>query len=234
MKKLFSILPILMLAVVLVSTVAAGKKSVNLYLVGDGTIAQTSAHGEQGWGQALSTYLQDNVVIKSYAQPDASTKTSIDNGTWDRLLVNLHRGDVVLVQYGHNDEQETNKEQHASIAEIEKTLYLLTKAIKKERAKVVLCTPIARRVYNEHTESLADTHGAYSEAIRRVAEASETPLIDLTTITMKWLNSNDKEVSAKYYADDTHLTEEGAAEVARLAIEAAKKQELKALVKIAK
>ncbi len=231
MKKVFSILSVLMLAVVLISTVAAGKKSVNLYLVGDGTVAEHAVEDvARGWGQALPTYLQDNAFVQNYAKSGGSTKSFLLGGEWDNVLSQLQRGDVLLLQFGHNDEQASDPKLYSSVADFEFNLQEMLKQAKKKRAKVILCTPLARRIFNDHLGKLADTHGAYSEAVRRVAEATNTPLVDLCAITMDWLNTADRDVTLTCYADNVYLTETGATEVARMVAEEINKQGIKCLI----
>ena len=76
-------------------------------------------------------------------------------------------------------------------------------------------------------------------ATRQVAEKLNVPLIDLQKLTEEWVNELGDEPSKKMYLwtepsgkfpegrkDDTHLCEMGAKEVARLAMEECKKQQL--------
>jgi len=71
-------------------------------------------------------------------------------------------------------------------------------------------------------------------AVRQVAEKLNVPLIDLQKLTEDWVNSLGDEPSKKMFLwteskekfpegrkDDTHLSESGATEVARLAMEEA-------------
>ncbi len=237
MKKIVSILSLLLVAIFLMPTIASAKKPVSVYLIGDETVANSHNSAQCGWGQALSANLTDDAVVKNFAKAGSSTKSFIAEGEWEKVKEQLRRGDVLIIQFGHNDENADNPAHYTSIADYEKNLQELIKQANKEKAKVILCTPIARRVYNIHTNQLVDTHGAYTKAVRRIAQATKTPIVDLSAMTMHWLNSVDKKTAAGFYYDTIHLTENGAADVAHMVAEEIQKQEIKGvayLVKVAK
>src|SRR5690606_22937962 len=99
-------------------------------------------------------------------------------------------------------------------------------------------TSIVRRKFDDNGK-LTDTHGDYPVATRQVAQKLKVPLIDLQKITEKWVNDLGDQPSKEMYLwtepddkfpegrkDDTHLSESGAIEVARLAMEEAQKLDL--------
>lgn len=107
-------------------------------------------------------------------------------------------------------------------------------------ASPMLATPVARRKFDA-AGKLVDTHGAYPEAVRTVAKSTQTPLLDLTTATMRWLQAVGNEPSRKFFMwiepgvyskipdgrkDDTHFVEAGATAVAKLATDDIRTQRL--------
>ena len=58
---------------------------------------------ERGWGQMLPLFLDSTVAVHNAAVNGRSSKSFIDEGRWAAVLTRLRPGDVVLVQFGHND-----------------------------------------------------------------------------------------------------------------------------------
>ena len=196
----------------------------------------------RGWGQVLPTFLDEKVVVKNHAKDSRSTKSFLAEGRWDKVMKKLNKGDVVIIQFGHNDAI-NNPSLFSNPQQYAENLGLMIRQAKSAGAYPIICTPIAGRVFIG--DSLQYIHGEYPFEAKRIAETEETPLVDLTTITMKWLDSLGDERSKSYYvyklmpgeykmypngkSDDYHLRLNGAVEVAKLFSEAVKVQEIKPL-----
>ena len=75
----------------------------NILLAGDSTVADypESQRPMTGWGQALrELFAPENVVVKNFAKPGATTKTFMEEGLWDDLRNAITPGDLVLIQFG--------------------------------------------------------------------------------------------------------------------------------------
>jgi len=83
----------------------------------------------------------------------------------------------------------------------------------------VLLTPIERRQFSGST--IVETHGAYPAAVAAVADATGTPLIDMTAKTRALLEGLGPDASVPLFAtgDNTHLSAVGAPMVAKLVVE---------------
>lgn len=209
--------------------ISAGKKPVTLFLVGDSTMAdnlELDATPERGWGQLLPSYQTGNVVVANFSGAKESTKSVLLEGTWKEVTSRLHRKDIVFIELGHNDEQSLDVQHYTTVDVFEDNLMTMVKEAKKKGAKVVLLTPIARRYY---LDSVAyPRHGAYPEAVRRVAKCMQVPVIDLTAKSEAWLVEVGEEASAPYYTEDNvNLTEDGALLIGRMAVEDLQKKEFK-------
>lgn len=66
-------------------------------LAGDSTVTD-----DAGWGVGFATRLVPGTACVNLAQGGRSSKSFRDEGWWDRVLET--RGDVVLIQFGHNDQ----------------------------------------------------------------------------------------------------------------------------------
>lgn len=150
MKK--TLLPILLLGVLAIVCAAAGKKPVTLFMVGDSTMAdkeELDASPERGWGQLFPTYLQGNIVIQNHARNGRSTKSFMAQGRWAEVMNRIHRGDIVIIQFGHNDAKQSDPERYASIADYENNLIRMISEAQEKKAHVILCTPISRRYFKD-------------------------------------------------------------------------------------
>src|SRR5690606_6741029 len=101
----------------------------------------------------------------------------------------------------------------------------LSRYIATARAKgatPVLVTPVARLLYD--FGALLDTHGRYTQAMKRVAHEQEVALIDLNASSMAWIRSLGEQGAQPYFmfvpeqgkADGTHFSVAGATAVACL------------------
>lgn len=193
---------------------------------------ELDASPERGWGQLFPTYLTGNIVIENHAKNGRSTKSFLEEHRWEEVLKRIKRGDIVLIEFGHNDTKISDPRRYASIELYEENLMKMVTEAKKKGAKVVLATPISRRYFKEGV--FYPRHGGYPEALRRVAKRMDVPCLDLETTTAEWLRSLGDEASKSYYMnvapgectkfpegkiDDTHLKESGALVVGRMAVE---------------
>lgn len=76
-----------------------------LYVIGDSTAAHhTRTPTIQGWGTPFLDYFDPaRITAVNAARGGRSTRTFITEGSLDALVAKLRPGDIVLVQFGHND-----------------------------------------------------------------------------------------------------------------------------------
>ena len=77
-----------------------------VFLCGDSTgkNEDNNPDGMWGWGsQAYTVFDANKCVFQNQAKAGRSTRTYIDEGRWEEVYNSLQRGDVVLIQFGHND-----------------------------------------------------------------------------------------------------------------------------------
>ncbi len=233
MKK--SILSLLVLVALTILCVSANKRPVTLFMVGDSTMADKTdldASPERGWGQLFPTYLTGNIVVENHAKNGRSTKSFIDEGRWDEVVSRIKRGDIVIIQFGHNDEKLEDAKRYTTIELYEANLMKMVQEAQKKHANVILCTPVSRRYFKDG--KFYPRHGAYPEAVRRVARRMNVPCLDLEQSTADWLVTLGDEASKPYYMnvlpgectmypegkeDNTHLREAGALVIGQMAME---------------
>ncbi|NCB83578.1 MAG: rhamnogalacturonan acetylesterase [Bacteroidia bacterium] len=244
--------------------ISSDKRPVHILMAGDSTMAdkvltktvKDSLTGittevpflERGWGQLLPEFINQKAVVKNYAKNGRSTRTFIEEGLWTDLLTNTRKGDVVIIQFAHNDGALTKTERYTNPAQFRLNFIAFVAEIKAKRATPILCTPVARRKFNE-TGELVPTHGEYPEIIRTVAREQRVPLVDMEKLTSGWLQKEGVESSKKFFHkfvpgesplyplgldDNTHFNESGARIVAGLFVKETQKLRIKSFSKLIK
>jgi lysophospholipase L1-like esterase len=76
-----------------------------LFLLGDSTVRSGGQNGGQwGWGEHLSPWLDaSRIQLANHAMAGRSSRTYLREGRWTTVRAHLKPGDVVLIQFGHND-----------------------------------------------------------------------------------------------------------------------------------
>lgn len=199
-----------------------------VFIAGDST---ASAYGperapREGWGQQLQGFLDPKAfVVRNHAQSGRSARSFVAEGWFDGMAKDMRKGDVLLIQFGHNDEKiedptRYNEPQRA----FPEWLMRYVDLARAKGATPILVTPVARRKFDRG--QLLDTHGLYAQAVRDLAQRERIGLIDLTTLSMDWLRAAGDEASKAYFMhvpaqdqqDDTHFQQRGAVMVACLVV----------------
>jgi DNA sulfur modification protein DndE len=205
-----------------------------LFMAGDSTMADKPPDlPERGWGMVLPRFFRDPAIVRNHAVNGRSTKSFIDEGRWQAIVDELREGDVVIIQFGHNDEKKEDPTRYADPATtFRENLRRFVSDVRSRRASPILATPVARRKFDA-SGRLTATHGEYPDAIRAVAADAKVPLLDLERSTSTWLQEVGDEPSKRFFMwiepgkypglpdgrqDDTHFVEAGALHVAELAI----------------
>ncbi|MDB4890151.1 MAG: WD40-like beta Propeller containing protein [Gemmatimonadetes bacterium] len=83
-----------------------------VFHIGDSTVRNGSgngANGQWGWGDMMSCYFDTTRVnVVNRALGGRSSRTYLTQGHWDRTLPMIKRGDLVIMQFGHNDASAVN------------------------------------------------------------------------------------------------------------------------------
>lgn len=228
---------ILIVSWVFLVTSFASAQQTTIYTIGDSTMANKpnpDENPERGWVQMLPQFFNNEVTIDNRAVNGRSTKSFIDEKRWDSVHKMLKRGDYVFIQFGHNDQKENDSNRYTNPhTAYRHNLIRFVKETLEKGAKPILFSSIARRNFNENGV-LIDTHGAYPLETRLVATTFNIPFIDLQYLSeqleesygsekSKMLHLHFKVGENPYYPegkiDDTHLSELGATEMAKLVMQ---------------
>ena len=115
-----------------------------ILLAGDSTVANCPTHEYpmSGWGAHLAPHSYTWAAVHNFAKGGASTESFREEGLWGRLLAEAGDGDLVLIQFGHNDQ----KKQHlAARTGYAANLRTMAGEVQNLGALPVVCTPVERR-----------------------------------------------------------------------------------------
>jgi polygalacturonase/lysophospholipase L1-like esterase len=236
----------------------AKKKITRVWLIGDSTVADYSLEKDghsnrypiMGWGQVFQSFMSsdslkmirhlvrnDSVIVEDRARGGRSTRSFFEEGRWADIYNRLSPGDLVLIQFGHNDASVNKGERYTSLSGYQEFLRLYVNQSREKGAIPILVTPVARN-YPWKEGRLGNTHGDYPAAMRGVASATGARLIDLTALSIDFFTGKGKDyVTTTYFmnfppgiyagypdgsSDNTHFQPAGAAAVAQLVFSAMK------------
>lgn len=160
---------------------AAERAVVTIHLAGDSTMAEKlpEKRPETGWGEFLAVQFQPGtVVIDNRAKNGRSTRTFIEEGRWQALLDATQPGDVVLIQFGHNDQSVEKPDRYTPPADYVRNLERFVSDVRGKQATPVLLTPVVRRRFDD-AQRLLDSHGEYPGLVRALAAREQVALIDM-------------------------------------------------------
>lgn len=211
-----------------------------IFICGDSTAASYNAEETPivGWGQLLSDFLPGTEVVNR-AMAGRSTKSFLAEGRLQKVLDMIAPGDLLLVQFAHNDESDKPERHTDPRTSFQENLRTFISAARRADAVPVLLTPICIRVWENGI--LKATHGEYLKAVFDTAKRENVPLIDLYGRSFGIVEKMGEEGSRTLYMnlrpgedsrypdglqDNTHTRYAGALEYARCAAEMLREQGL--------
>ena len=198
-----------------------------LYLAGDSTVTDQDVEPWASWGQFITNYFDDTVVVANYAYSGSSLSSFKGANRLKKILSLLKKGDYLFVEFGHNDEK-IKGEGNGAWGSYSNLLTEFVQSAKDKGAIPVLVTPTQRRFFNENG-TLKETHGEFPDAMRAVAQKNNAALIDITKMTTElyeaWGDEPSRKAFVQYPAhtfpgqekaldDNTHFNSFGANEIA--------------------
>lgn len=202
-----------------------------ILLAGDSTVANcpTQEYPMSGWGAHLPRHVYSWAAVYNFAKGGASTESFREEGLWGQLLDTAAEGDVVLIQFGHNDQKKVHLAARTGYAANLRTMVAEVRAL---GAVPVLCTSVERRHFLDSPPSdavLEESLEDYPEVVREIALELQLPAVDLNAWTRGLYLELGVEESQSLFchfgpgehafwpaglADNTHFSQRGASLVA--------------------
>lgn len=220
-------------SIVSLFALARPQQKIAIWMAGDSTmsIKETKAYPETGWGMPFVYFFDSTVSIQNKAKNGRSTKTFISEGIWKSISDNVHEGDYVFIQFGHNDESKEKADRYTTPDEYKANLKRFISETKEKKGIPVLFTPVSRRKFEKGTAM--PTHIEYSALVEQVAKETGVVFIDLDTKSRQFYQQMGEETSKLLFLqlapgehpnypdgkiDNTHFTELGARKIAELVL----------------
>lgn len=198
-----------------------------IFIAGDSTasVYGPEVYPRMGWGQVLGDFYGDDISVVDLAQSGRSSRSFIDEGFFAELERQIGPEDILLIQFGHNDEKIDSPERYtAPETDYKEYLGKYIAMAREKDAIPVLLTSIVRRKFEDG--KLVPTHGKYPDAVRELAADTGTALIDMTRLSGQFVTRLGEEQSKSVYLhlqgadgpieDNTHFSESGAYAMAAL------------------
>ena len=161
------------------------------------------ADGQWGWGNPIAGYFDaTRVNLVNRAVGGLSSRTYRSSGHWDRTKVFVKKGDWVVMQFGHNDASPVNDNsrargvlrgtgpesqeidnqltgQHETVYTYGAYLRGYITEIRAAGATPVICSPVARKRWEDNGVKLQRAGGNYAAWAAEVAKQEGVAFIDL-------------------------------------------------------
>jgi lysophospholipase L1-like esterase len=213
----------------------ADPKLPSLFLIGDSTVRNGRGDGidglgQWGWGDPLAAYFDPaELNLVNRAVGGTGVRTFMAQGYWDKVLALLRPGDVVIMQFGHNDNgpsaplkglgEETEERAGETIRSWGWYLRKYIADTRQHGAIPIVCTLIPRNIWENG--KIARPSGSHADWAREVARAEKAPLLDLyERIAQRYDPMGVDAVTALFADRRVHTTRAGAEMNAAIVVEA--------------
>jgi lysophospholipase L1-like esterase len=214
----------------------ANPKLPTLFLIGDSTIRNghgDGANGQWGWGEPIVDYFDATKInVVNRAVGGLSSRTYYTQGNWEHVKAMLKPGDIVIMQFGHNDggplddlarARGTIKGSSDETREIDNPItkqhevvhtygWYLKKFIAETRAAgatPILCSLIPRKTWKDG--KIARSSESYGKWATEVATSENVLFVDLNEIIARRYDALGPEKVEPLFGDEhTHTSRAGA------------------------
>lgn len=185
-----------------------------LYLAGDSTVTDSDAYWpcrfgdtHTGWGASLPAYLDDGVAVANHARSGLSLTMFRENGHYAPVERTMRAGDMLLLQFGHNDQKDPLLRADGGYAE---QLERFVCETRDRGAYPILVTPLARNTWTpdgDYADLLAD----YARAVTALGHRLDVPVLDLHGLSVAYIEAHGVETVKPLFrpGDVTHTNEYG-------------------------
>ncbi len=219
---------------------------IRIFMAGDSTCSTYAWSGSDnryprtGWGQVFGELFDENrAVVVNCALSGRSAKSFMKEKHYQFIKENIMIGDYLFIQFAHNDCKKEDPSRYSSPDDgsYQKLITEIADTARRVGAMPVFCTSITRNLPDDHTLE------PYGEALKKLADTLNIPLLDLYEITHRMLLDEGAELHSRlhmslaprdwrfindapfmtsmYYEDgcrdNTHLNINGAREIALIA-----------------
>lgn len=153
-----------------------------VFLLGDSTVSDQPGEPYNSWGQMLPRFFGPQVAVSNHAQSGETYRDSLARRRIDKILSMMQPGDVLLMQFGHNDQKQVKDGRSGPFTTYKAEIKTHVDAVRARGGLPVLVSPVERRAFDDAGKvkpSLLD----YAEAVRQSARELNVPFIDLNVMS---------------------------------------------------
>ena len=209
-----------------------GKPTV--YLAGDSTCKNGSGRGDNGqwgWGSFFAEYL-DGLTVENDAVGGLSSRTFYNGTQWPLIRDHVQKGDVVLIQFGHNDmsplgtgrargslsgtddQPQTvvmeRNGSHQDVYSYGHYIRMMVRQAKMRGALPIVVSPTPQNNWSGERK-INRFDQTFNAWCRQVAQEEGVPFIDFNDICAAEYERIGRTTAQKeYFADSVHTREQGA------------------------
>lgn len=198
-----------------------------VFVVGDST-ARNQA--DLGWGDHFAqSFDTTRINVANRARAGRSSRTFINEGSWDRVLAEMKPGDFVLIQMGHNDGGSLDgpkaRGSLKGLGDETKDITLpdghtetvhtygwyMRKYIADTRAKKATPILLSLTIRNIWKDGKIERDMGYDAELKQLAAEQHVAYVDMATVEADRLEATGQEKTALLFPKDhTHTSAEGA------------------------
>ena len=171
-----------------------------IYYIGDSTAANYNINDypQTGYAESIRFYKADDVVFINLARQGCSTKSFIDQKRFKPVADSIGEGDLLIVQFGHNDEKKNDPLRYTDKDKefLENLQYFYDTAI-KNKALCVFATSPTRRIFENG--KIKDTHLGYPQSMIEFCRKNNYICVDLNELTKAHYDKLGPEETKKFH-----------------------------------
>jgi lysophospholipase L1-like esterase len=193
-----------------------------LFLLGDSTVCDQPAEPYASWGQMLPRFFKPGIAIANHGESGETYRDSIGRRRLDKIVSSMKPGDVLLMQFGHNDQKQIKQGKGGPFTTYKAEIKTHVLAVRAHGGLPVIVSPMERRGFDAQGHvrpSLIE----YAQAAQQAAQELGVPFIDLNTMSKQFYEALGPEQSKVAFAlppktgilDNTHHDNYGSYELAK-------------------
>lgn len=225
------------IAAIILSSFVKPRQKPTLFLIGDSTVKNGQGdgrNGQWGWGSFIHEFLDTTKLdVENHALGGTSSRTFRTRGLWDVVMDNIKKGDMLMIQFGHNDSgplddtarargtirgiSDETKEIYNPITKQNETVHTygwylgsFIKEAQNKGAAVYVCSPIPRNNWEEG--KLVSGKDSYPLWAGQIADRHKVYYIPLNERLETLYNQLGQAAVQAFFteADHTHTSMAGA------------------------
>jgi lysophospholipase L1-like esterase len=196
-----------------------------VFLCGDSTVCDQPAEPFNSWGQMITRWFAPDVVVSNLAISGETMPAFLGENRLTKITSQLKPGDVVMVQFGHNDMKSKAAD---ALETYKKNLARFVTETKAKGGVPVLMTPVSRETFeggkisNSFVVKRGEVTDDYVAAVKAVAKEQGVTLIDLNASSAALYEAMGEGKSQVLFAtasEKTHHSDYGSYEIAKCVVQ---------------